>query len=83
VNASTVHTYVRIGQYESALKELAVCRGNLAEALEVAAPGQRRLITELDHLASLLEQRLKAASPAAFQASRMLIERFLLLEKVI
>jgi hypothetical protein len=83
VNASTVHTYVRIGQNPAALGELATLRRHLATALDVASPGQKRLIVELDRLAALLEQRLEADSPASFTASRMLIERFLLLEKSI
>ncbi|MEB3285583.1 MAG: hypothetical protein VKN33_09880, partial [Candidatus Sericytochromatia bacterium] len=75
--ASTVYTYVRLGQDGIAQAELRALRGYLAAALQTATPEQQRVLNELDQLAARLQQQLQTGDPAAYGSSRALTDRFL------
>jgi hypothetical protein len=77
VAASTVYTYVRLGQDGIAQAELRALRGYLAAAQQTATPEQQRVLNELDQLAARLQQQLQTGDPAAYGSSRALTERFL------
>jgi hypothetical protein len=77
VAASTIYTYVRLGQDDVAQIELLTLREHLAEARSVAAPSQLRRVAELDRLAARLQTQLRERDPAAYASSRALTERFL------
>jgi hypothetical protein len=77
VAASTIYTYVRLGQDDVAQVELLTLRGHLAEARPLATPSQVRRLAELDRLAARLQTQLRQRDPAAYASSRALTERFL------
>ncbi|MEB3222650.1 MAG: hypothetical protein VKS61_11280 [Candidatus Sericytochromatia bacterium] len=80
ISASTVYTYMRIGQTPEAQREVGLLRVHLGVAMQVGTAGQRRAIAELERLAARLEEQLRQGDGEAFATSRALTERFLEVE---
>ncbi|MEB3198212.1 MAG: hypothetical protein VKP62_13510 [Candidatus Sericytochromatia bacterium] len=81
ISASTVYTYLRLGQTEVAQAELGFLRAYLQAATPAATLAQRRTLADLDRLAARLQQQLRSGDQAAFASSRALTEKFLQLDR--